>query len=334
MSILFSDDIYRQLLMELTEGIILTNPDGNIVFVNSAAEKIRNVQKDNLMGNNVLDCHSSNSKTKVSRAIDFLRTNPNKSFNRMVNDTVNNKIYQNTYTGIYNENKEILGMAVITKDITMPKRLEESQANTLRTQEIVLDNFKQQYQDLLMSSMEMLSNLLEARDEYTNGHSKRVADISSKLYNYKYGINQTYLDIRWAAKLHDIGKICIPDQIVNKSETLTSEEYSIIKQHSQIASEIVKPLDPGNRITPFILHHHERFDGKGYPDYLSGDNIPLGSRIISIADSYDAMRSCRSYRAPLSYEKCIEEIENNSGTQFDPEWVEVFVDLARTGSID
>lgn len=252
----------------------------------------------------------------------------------MVTDHANQKVYENTYTGIFNSDKELKGMAIITRDVTSARKEEEIKANSLRAQEIVLESLKVQYYDLLMSSMEMLSNLLEARDEYTNGHSKRVAAIASRLYEHQYGITDVYLDIQWAAKLHDIGKMCIPDRIINKPGKLTKEEFSSIQQHSNIAADIVKTVDPGKRVTPAIHHHHERFDGKGYPDGLAGTAIPLGSRIISIADSYDAMTSSRPYREALTFEESLIEIELNAGKQFDPEWVDVFLNLAVSGSID
>lgn len=182
--------------------------------------------------------------------------------------------------------------------------------------------------------MEMLCNLLEARDNYTDGHSKRVCDIAVKLYEQRYGVTEVLLDVQWAAKLHDIGKICIPDSIVQKPGKLTNEEYEAIKQHSRLAGEIIRPLDPGSRIWPIIRHHHERFDGKGYPDGLKEEEIPDGSRVIAIADAFDAMRSSRPYRETMRYEQCIEEIQANAGKQFDPKWVDIFLELAKTGSID
>ncbi len=329
-----SSDLYRLLLEQLLEGIIITDAEGKIIFVNPAAEQIRNLKKEDILQHNVLGCHTPASHEKVTRAIEFLRAHPDKTYHRMVNDQLNKKVYENTYAGIYDTAKSMLGMAVITRDVTEKRRVEEMQATSTRAQEIELENMRLQYHQLLMTSMEALTNVLEARDEYTNGHSKRVAEIASKLYEHRYGITGTYLDIQWAAKLHDIGKICIPDAIINKPGKLTNEEYELVKNHSRIAADILKSLDPGERLIPAILHHHERFDGKGYPAGLAGYDIPLGSRIIAIADTYDAMSSCRPYRRPVPYESCIDEIRSNAGKQFDPEWVDVFLDLADTGSID
>lgn len=330
----YSDDLYRLLLQQLQEGVVLTDADGTIVFVNNAAERIRNVSRADLLGGSIISCHKSESHEKVLRAIQYLKEHPDKTYHRMVTDTANQKIYENTYASVRNDLGELGGMAVISRDMTERRKAEESQANYLRVQRVALENMKAQYHSLLLTSMELLTNLLEARDVYTNGHSKRVAEITSKLYEYKYGISDTYLDLQWAAKLHDIGKICIPDRIIDKPGKLTEEEYEIIKRHSGIAADLLKPLDPGDRITSVVRHHHERFDGTGYPDGLTGNEIPLGSRIIAIADTYDAMNSCRPYRDALTYPQCLAEIRRNSGKQFDPEWVEVFLELAGTGSID
>ena len=328
------NDSYYLLLQGLADGIILTDVDGYIIFVNHSAEQIRNIKADNMIGQHILKCHKDSSEEKVMRAIDFLSTHRDKSYHRMVVDHANQKIYENTYTALFNDQNVMTGIAVITKDRTKERKAEESTANFQRSQSMALENLRIQYYNLHMTSMEMLSDIIESKDKYTDGHSKRVADISSKMFELQYGITEDYLDVQWAAKLHDIGKICIPDRIIGKSGKLTDEEYSVVKQHSVIADAMVKKLDYGNRVAPSIRHHHERFDGRGYPDGLSNTAIPVGARIIAIADTYDAMHSCRPYRNPIPFEKCLEEIRKNAGTQFDPEWVDVFTELAETGSIE
>lgn len=328
------DNLYKLVLEQSQDGIILSDAEGTIRFVNDAAERIRNIKRENILGNSMLDCHKEGSKEKVTRALDYLKTHEGSTFSRMVTDTINDKYYENTYAPVYDGEHTLQGISVVSRDITERRKAEESKAAYQRAQEIAHDTLLEQFHGLMMTSMEMLSNLLEARDLYTNGHSKRVSAIASKLYEEKYGVNEHYLDVMWAAKLHDIGKICIPDSIVQKPGKLTQDEYATIQQHSSIASDIIRPLDPGDRIWPIVRHHHERYDGKGYPDRWSGTEIPEGSRVIAIADAYDAMRSCRSYRDAMSFEQSIDEIRRYAGTQFDPAWVEVFVELAHTGSID
>lgn len=322
------------LLQELEDGIVLTDAEGYIIFVNHSAEQIRNIKSENMIGRHILNCHKDSSREKVLRAIDFLTTHRDKSYHRMVVDQENQKVYENTYTAIFNEQNVMTGIAVITKDRTKERKSEEATANFQRSQAMALENLKTQYYNLHLTSMEMLSDIIESKDKYTDGHSKRVADISSKMFELQNGITEEYLDVQWAAKLHDIGKICIPDQIISKPGKLTTEEYSIVKQHTVIADAMVRKLDYGNRVAPSIRNHHERFDGTGYPDGLSKTDIPLGARIIAIADTYDAMHSCRPYRNALPFDQCLAEIQRNAGTQFDPEWVEVFTELAETGSIE
>lgn len=329
-----NNDLYFLILERSTDGIIITDDRGFIVFINKAAEQIHNIKRQDLLGQNILDCHRATSVTNVTRAITYLKENIDKTYHRMVTDQANHKYYENTYCGIYDEEKKFKGMAVITKDITQTRKLQEDNALNLRSKEIEIDALRLQFQTLTMTSFEMLSNILEERDNYTNGHSKRVATLSAKIYEEKFGIDDKYLDIIWASKLHDIGKICIPDSILNKKGKLTKKEYEIIKKHSTIASDIISPIDTAQRISPLIKSHHEWYNGLGYPRGISGNDIPLGSRIISIADSFDAMRSDRPYRFALPYDTCLEQIRSCSGSQFDPEFVNIFLDLASTGSID
>lgn len=328
------DNLYELALQQMQEGIILSDADGNIVFVNDAAQRIRNIKREDVLGRSMLECHKQGSREKVSRALDYLKTHEGNTITRMVIDAINDKYYENAYTPVFDANHVLQGVAVISRDVTARRRLDEANAASQRAQEIAHDTLKEQYHSLMMTSMEMLSNFLEARDLYTNGHSKRVCDIASRIFEERFGMNERLLDVQWAAKLHDIGKICIPDSIIQKPGKLTSEEYETIKQHSALAADIIRPLDPGSRIWPIIRHHHERYDGKGYPDGWRGEEIPDGARIIAIADAYDAMRSCRPYRSAMTFEQCISEIRDNAGTQFDPGWVNVFLELAHTGSID
>ncbi len=326
--------LYELVLQQLRDGIVLSDAEGNMVFINDAAEQIRSVRREDLLGKSMVDCHRPESREKVLRALDHLKTHEGSSFSRMVTDAKNDKIYENVYAPVFEPGHELQGIAVISRDITAQRKSEESKAAYQRAQQVAHDLLREQYHNLVLTSMEMLCNLLEARDHYTDGHSKRVCEIAVKLYEEKYGVTEVLLDVQWAAKLHDIGKICIPDSIVQKPGKLTSEEYEAIKQHSRLAGEIIRPLDPGSRIWPIIRHHHERFDGKGYPDGLKEEEIPDGSRVIAIADAFDAMRSSRPYRETMRFEQCVEEIQANAGKQFDPKWVDIFLELAKTGSID
>ena len=249
---IWKDTLFRLLLEQMREGIILSDADGEIVFVNDAAEQIRNIKREEVLGRSMVLCHKESSKEKVVRALDYLKAKPGGTFRRMVTDAANDKFYENVYTPIFDETGTLHGIAVVSTDITEARKTEEAKAMNLRAQEVAMDTLREQYHNIVMTSMEMLINFLEARDPYTIGHSKRVAAFASKLYEYKFGLTEKYLDLQWAAKLHDIGKISIPDHIIGKPGKLTPEEYSAVKQHSSIAADILRPLDPGARI---YAHH-------------------------------------------------------------------------------
>ena len=171
----------------------------------------------------------------------------------------------------------------------------------------------------------ILVKAMEYHDNYTRGHSQRVAEISAFLAE-SLGLDKE--KIYWAALLHDIGKIGIPQHILNKEGPLDEEEFELIKQHPIKGYELIKDTEGFEDIAKIVLHHHERWDGNGYPAGLKDGEIPLESRIIFLADSFDAMTSVRSYRkTPLSTSEALEEIKRCSGTQFDPEVVKAFLSL-------
>ncbi|MBM4338970.1 MAG: response regulator [Deltaproteobacteria bacterium] len=175
----------------------------------------------------------------------------------------------------------------------------------------------------------VLAFTLEEKDPYTSGHSERVcyySDIMSK----RLSLNpKDRNEIRISSYLHDIGKIGISNRFINKKGTLSSTEWAIIKQHTRKSIELLVPLNLSPNILSYIQHHHERFDGTGYPDGLSADQIPLGARIIAIADAYDSMTSDRPYRKPLSNGEAKNELMKYSGKQFDPQLVTIFLDILK-----
>ena len=192
------------------------------------------------------------------------------------------------------------------------RRLQENSLNVLRT----------------------MVNVLEHRDAYTAGHSQRVTEITVAVAMDLELAEEEVKTLRLAGLIHDIGKIGIEDHILRKPGRLDEEEYRIIKSHPEKAVRIVEPLDFLKDTIPIILHHHERYDGDGYPAGLAADNIPLGSRIISIADTFDAMTSSRAYRRARSSGEAFDELLRCRGSQFDPEIVDLFVNISKTRSFD
>jgi len=170
--------------------------------------------------------------------------------------------------------------------------------------------------------IECLAAALEAKDYYTSGHSSRVGDMSYDLAR-AMGLKGSELEnIHIAAHLHDIGKMGISETILNKKGRLLPHEFAQIQTHPEIGYKILAKSKGLKQIAEIVLHHHERWDGRGYPGGLKEDKIPLGSRIIGVADSVDAITSIRPYRKALSWEDCWEEIQINKGLQFDPVAVE------------
>jgi HD-GYP domain-containing protein (c-di-GMP phosphodiesterase class II) len=173
----------------------------------------------------------------------------------------------------------------------------------------------------------VLSATLEEKDPYTSGHSDRVCHYSDSISERLSFSLKDRNELQIASYLHDIGKIGISNRFINKKGTLTSTDWAIIKQHTRKSIELLVPLSLSDNILSCIHHHHERFDGTGYPDGLEGDRIPLGARIITVADSYDGMTSDRPYRTPLSSGEAKNELVRHAGRQFDPHLVSVFLDI-------
>ncbi len=191
----------------------------------------------------------------------------------------------------------------------------------------------QEYRSIIEQSLMTFAKTIDAKDPYTNGHSIRVAKYSRELARRMGMSEEEQENIYYIAMLHDIGKIGVPDHILNKPGRLTDEEMAVIKRHVDIGGEILKDFTALDGITQGAQFHHERFDGKGYSKGVKGMDIPKVARIISVADTYDAMSSDRCYRKALSTEVLINEFREHSGTQFDPEIVPHMLDMIENGVV-
>lgn len=208
----------------------------------------------------------------------------------------------------------------LVKPLTRQELLTAVNARLSRAQEIKLAQLHKAYED----SLTALANAIDVRDPYTRGHVERVTAYAQVIAQ-QMGCRDALLEqIRFGSILHDIGKIVIQDDVLLKSAPLSAEEWEKMKQHPITGAEMIKDISYLAPAAPIIRHHHERWDGEGYPDGLKGDEIPLGARIVAVADSFDAMSIDRPYRNGRTLEDAFHEILECSGTHFDPQVVKAF----------
>ena len=234
---------------------------------------------------------------------------------------------------------EVLGLLVLgerresnrepfdTDKMRMISAIADQAANALQRA-----NMHEQMENTFLETVLALANAMDARDSYTNNHSQRLSTMAEIMCREVNVSEDEVWAVHWAGMLHDIGKIGVPDQILRKNGPLSAEDWIKMRQHPDIGARIVAPVKKLGNVAPLIRAHHERFDGNGYPEKLKGKNIPLGARILSIADAYTAMTDERVYHRPLSQEEAIKELRDKKETQFDPELVEVFISLLERGA--
>lgn len=204
------------------------------------------------------------------------------------------------------------------------------QMNEIKRMNEELSDTYEKLEKAYLDSIETLRYTVEAKDPYTRGHSDRVAEYSV-LIGEKLGLSEEDLrTLRIGGLFHDIGKIGIPDSILLKESKLTDDEYSQIKNHPTIGAHILQNATIFQDILPIVKHHHERYDGNGYPSRLKGEEIPYFARIAAVADTFDAMTSKRTYRNAIPLEEVKEEIKRCEGTQFDPSIAETFLEILNT----
>jgi len=228
--------------------------------------------------------------------------------------------------GLSLTNMSIVGMAILLYVfalIDLNKSLEQARRHEI---EIYREEEKREH-EMFEQTAEALADAIDAKDKYTHGHSSRVAAYSQQIARKAGKTDEECEMVYFAGLLHDVGKIGIPDQIITKEGKLTDEEYAQIKLHPVYGNQILSRIQQSPYLSIGAHHHHERYDGKGYPDGLKGEDIPEIARIIGVADAYDAMTSKRSYRDPIPQDKVREEIVKGMGTQFDPEFAKVMLHM-------
>ncbi len=241
-----------------------------------------------------------------------------------------------------NEESEKIGLSLGAMDFI--KKPFVPDVLTLRVRNIIdLDHLKKDLQKevekktkenekLFLHVVASLAEAIDAKDTYTNGHSGRVAEYSREIAK-RFGYSQSHQnDIYMMGLLHDVGKIGVPDAVINKPAKLSDEEFEVIKTHPAMGAKILENIQEMPTLARGAKWHHEKYDGSGYPDKIAGENIPEEARIIAVADAYDAMTSYRSYRDPLPQEVVKEEIIKGKGTQFDPTFADIMLEMIANDS--
>ncbi|NLZ45443.1 MAG: HD domain-containing protein, partial [Clostridiales bacterium] len=232
----------------------------------------------------------------------------------------------------FNEDLKEYNGSTIKLQISLSYGYSFRQDEKVNTELMFQESDNNMYQNKLLKAkshknnfVRILMKALEAKDYVTEGHVNRMELLASKIGEAK-GLSNKQIDrIKLLAKFHDIGKVGIPDTILKKTSSLTQDEWTIMKTHSNIGQRIAGELPELKEIAQLVLHHHEKWDGSGYPARLKGKEIPIECRIVSIADAFDAMTNDRPYRKALSREEAVREIRQHMGSQFDPELVEIFL---------
>jgi len=199
----------------------------------------------------------------------------------------------------------------------------------ITSQSTELKNYSKALEEAYISTIRVVSAAIDARDPYTQGHSERVSAISRFMAEEISFREKQLEELEISCLFHDVGKIKTPDAILLKKEKLTQEEYMEMMRHTEYGASILNAAPSLRNYIPAVRHHHEWFDGSGYPDGLNGNNIPLNASILSIADAFDAMMSDRPYRKALTIEQVLQELSSYSGRQFNPELIEVFMKIVK-----
>ena len=325
-----SEERYRTLFQYSGTAMVIAEDDMTISLVNKEFEQLTGYSKNQLEGKMTIpDFLAEKDKQKIIGYYKALQKGkkipPSYTAKIKRKDNQIRTIFASV--GLIPRTKN--SIASLT-DITEQERTErelKKKSNEIRN---YARQMKMAYQALERAYLDMIHALVisvETRDPYTRGHSERVTQYSKEIAA-KMGWNDKELNnLELACRIHDVGKIGVSDRILLKNDTLTISEWAEIKMHPVKGAEMLTFSEYFKPVIPIVRHHHERWNGKGYPDGLKGKNIPPGARILAVADTFDAMSSARPYRDAIDYKKIVVELKKNAGTHFDPEIVEIWLEI-------
>jgi len=306
-----SEEQYRDLYEEAPIAYLSVGVDGRILRANRGAVELLGYGMDELVGRAVFDLYADTPTGKAKAQKLFLRFRAGaeirgeelemrRADGRLVWISLSVRPIRDT-------KGQVVGSRSMVVDITERKRAEEP------------------HKRATLETLEALSQLVEASDPYTSGHSARVTEMAIKIAQ-EMGLRNRHLDtLRIAGPLHDVGKVGIPSSVLNKPAGLTQAEWVMVQAHPEVSAKVAQQVTAFEAAVPVIRHHHERWDGTGYPEGLKGEDIPLLARILAVADGFEAMISERPYRRARTEEEALAELEKGAGTQWDPEVVKAFL---------
>lgn len=231
-------------------------------------------------------------------------------------------LVENTVRGVLGATDKVSGQAIGREDVALLENVASQIAICLNSLEL-----SKSIEETYYNTLVMLARIVEAKDSYSAGHLERVFYYMQQVANKLNVDEDTKKILAGGALLHDLGKVGIEDSILKKKGTLTTEEYAIMKQHCVIGENILKPLRSMSKLSSMVRHHHEMYDGTGYPDGLKGEAIPFAARVLAVIDMYDAITTDRPYRDLVSKEEAIRMLKAHAGTKLDPKLVTIFVEL-------
>ncbi len=299
------------ILNSIADSVVVVNETGMIEYVNPSAEALLNSRQADMLGRNINESIKIGSDPRDDGRMFFRMSMNYIEFNNYITSGDKCIPVDFTSTLMRQNGGRSRGAVIVVRDITQQveydRKIQES-----------MDKLRR----ILYGIVEAMAKTVETRDPYTAGHQKRVADIAKEIAREMNLGREVIESVDIAGQIHDLGKIAIPAEILNKPGKISKIEFELIKMHSQMGFDILKNIDFPWPISDIVLQHHEKYDGSGYPNGISGDSILIEARILTVADVLEAMASHRPYRAALGVDKAFEELRRNRGIHFDPEVVD------------